>query len=147
MGADTCGKPLILLLWSHEQDLRFLSRETVIFLRKPQQKVLRTKYELHVKIFLTCKFWQKIIFCKNHLIDLTNGCQCSDKVDGYATGILLFWFCFGTSCSYIMLAMATGETISFCLVRWHKAVLSLSFFDVYGAQAENTKHRHPMGWK
>jgi hypothetical protein len=56
---------------------------------------------------------------------------CLEWAGGYATGMFLFCFSFGTACSAIMLAVASGATISCILARLDGAVLSLSFFDVF----------------
>jgi hypothetical protein len=45
--------------------------------------------------------------------------------------MFLFCFCFGRECGAIMFLMVTGATISRILGRQYRAVLSLSFFDVY----------------
>jgi hypothetical protein len=55
-----------------------------------------------------------------------------DYVDGHAMAMFLFCLCFGTACDAITFAVAVGKTISRCLGRQYRAVLSLSFFDVYG---------------
>ncbi len=68
-----------------------------------------------------------------HKLDLFSyGCLYLNYVDGYAARMFLFCFFFGTACSAILFAVATGTTISSSLGRQYGPVLSLSFLDVYG---------------
>jgi hypothetical protein len=46
--------------------------------------------------------------------------------------MFLFWSCFGTACGTIVVAVATGTTISSSLGKQWEPALSLSFLDVYG---------------
>jgi hypothetical protein len=55
-------------------------------------------------------------------------------LDVYVVGMLLFRSCFVSACGAIMLAAATGTTISCLLGRQYGPVLSLSLLDVYGYQ-------------
>ncbi len=69
---------------------------------------------------------------KNHLINLTHGCLCSDSVDNYAKGMFWFWFLIFVQHVASLFAVATGTTISFGLCRQYRPVFSLSFLNVYG---------------
>ncbi len=78
---------------------------------------------------------------------MTHGCLCPDKVDDYAMGMCLFWFCFDTACGAMIFAVATGTTISSSLGRQYRPVLSLSFLDVDGLNIASISARHCLQWK
>ncbi len=71
-------------------------------------KETRKKLKKSDKMFLMSYIFFKLACLgrnksKNPLMNFTHGCLCSDQVDGYATGMLLFCFYFGTACCAICL--------------------------------------------
>jgi hypothetical protein len=74
-----------------------------------QQKVLKAKNELHIYIKNYLLVWAEKIF-KNHLINMTHGCLCSDQVDGYAKGMFMFAVSTGTT-NYCSLGRRNGPVL------------------------------------
>jgi hypothetical protein len=77
---------------------------------------------------------------KNHCINLTHGCLCSDYVDGYAKGMFLFLFFIWYSQRSHYFEVATGTTISCSLGSPYRPVFSLSFLDVYDYDGSTFLH-------
>ncbi len=105
-------------------------------LKKCQPKVLKTKNERHFFFNFNLLVWTEIKI-QNNLINSTHGCQCSVYVDGYAVGMLLFCYSFGTVCGDIKFAVVTRTAISCSLSRQYRPILSLYFLDVYGVCFQN----------
>jgi hypothetical protein len=61
--------------------------------------------------------------CQNHLISLSNGCLCSELVDGYVLAMFIFSFSF----SAIIFAAATDLTISCWLGLQYRPMNNLAF--------------------
>ncbi len=91
-------------------------------LTKEQQKALKSK-ELYIQE-LTHVFRHKLKY-KNHLINLTHGCLCSDFVDGYAMEIFFLCFCFGKTIDILR-----NRLLKFCCVHDTTGAAFLAFFCV-----------------
>jgi hypothetical protein len=73
-------------------------------------------------LFFNLPVWEEHN-CQNHLISLSNGCLCSEQLDGY----VLAMFIFSSSFSAIIFAAATDITICSRLVWQYRPMNSLAF--------------------